>query len=122
MLVVTGDADLAEIRPLVEDVFADWKPGTMPATETPRSDGPQSSAVYLIDKPGTPQPVIRAALVAPPRKQGDSLARQAFHTELGGSFTSRLKMPLREKQGVASVASRDILRAMGSKVVFYGPP
>src|SRR3546814_7769936 len=70
-LVVTGDADLAEIRPLVEDVFADWKPGTMPATVTPRSDGPQSSVVYLIDKPGTPQTVIRAALVAPPRKQGD---------------------------------------------------
>src|SRR3546814_8493207 len=90
MLVVTGDADLAEIRPLVEDVFADWKPGTMPATVTPRSDGPQSSVVYLIDKPGTPQTVIRAALVAPPRKQGDSIAREAFNTVLGRSFTSRL--------------------------------
>src|SRR3546814_16835997 len=44
-LVVTGDADLAEIRPLVEDVFADWKPGRMPATVTPRSDGPQSSEI-----------------------------------------------------------------------------
>src|SRR3546814_11642840 len=70
-------------RSLVEDVFADWKPGTMPATVTPRSDGPQSSVVYLIDKPGTPQTVIRAALVAPPRKQGDSIAREAFNTVLG---------------------------------------
>src|SRR3546814_3852195 len=42
-LVVTGDTDLAEIRPLIEDAFAEWKPGTLPATVTPHSDGPQSS-------------------------------------------------------------------------------
>src|SRR3546814_10998124 len=100
-LVVTGDTDLAEIRPLIEDAFAEWKPGTLPATVTPHSDGPQSSVVYLIDKPGTPQTVIRAALVAPPRKQGDGIARDAFNTVLGGSFTSRLNMTLREQKGWA---------------------
>src|SRR3546814_10728255 len=37
-LVVTGDTDLAEIRPLIEDSFAEWKPGTLPATVTPHPD------------------------------------------------------------------------------------
>src|SRR3546814_14415178 len=95
-MVVTGDNDLAEIRPLIEDAFAEWKPGTLPATVTPHSDGPQSSVVYLIDKPGTPQPVIRAALVAPPRQQRDGLAREAFNTVQGGAFTSPLNMTLPE--------------------------
>src|SRR3546814_13175305 len=49
-LVVTGDADLADIRQLLEDVFADWKPGTRPATVMPRSGEPQSPVVYLSAK------------------------------------------------------------------------
>src|SRR3546814_20986577 len=92
----------------------------MPATVTPRSDGPQSSVVYLIDKPGTPQTVIRAALVAPPRKQGDSIAREAFNTVLGGSFTSRLNMTLREQKGWAYGASSGIGSGRGSQVFSAG--
>src|SRR3546814_8510940 len=92
----------------------------MPATVTPRSDGPQSSVVYLIDKPGTPQTVIRAALVAPPRKQGDSIAREAFNTVLGGSFTSRLNMTLREQKSWTSGASSGIGRGRGSQVFSAG--
>src|SRR3546814_16613263 len=92
----------------------------MPATVTPRSDGPQSSVVYLIDKPGTPKTVIRAALVAPPRKQGDSIARDALNTVLGGSLTSRLNMTLREQKVLASGARRGIGRGRGAQVFSAG--
>lgn len=107
-LIVTGDTDLATIKPLVEAAFAGWQRGVAPEAVTPMSDGPQTSVVYLIDKPGTSQTVIRAGLVAPPRRQGDDIAREAFNNVLGGGFTSRLNMSLREQKGWAYGASSGI--------------
>ncbi|MBL8255991.1 MAG: insulinase family protein [Pseudoxanthomonas mexicana] len=115
-LVVTGDTTLAEIRPLVEAAFAKWNPGAVPETLVPTSVGPDRSVVYLIDKPGTPQTVIRTALVAPVRKDGDAIAREAFNTVLGGSFTSRLNMKLREEKGWAYGAGSGIDGGRGSQV------
>ncbi|MEL1263034.1 pitrilysin family protein [Pseudoxanthomonas putridarboris] len=115
-LVVTGDTDLAEIRPLIEAAFANWKEGALDETLVPTSDGPQEAVVYLIDKPGTPQTVIRAAMVAPARKEGDAIARDAMNTVLGGSFTSRLNMKLREEKGWAYGARSSIGGGNGSQV------
>lgn len=100
-LIVAGDTSLAEIRPLIEAAFATWRPGPVPATIAPTAPAPQEPVVYLIDKPGTPQTVIRAALLAPPRLEGDEVAREAMNTALGGSFTSRVNMKLREEKGWA---------------------
>lgn len=115
-LVVTGDTSLAEIRPLIESAFAKWKPGSVPEMLVPVASGPSVPAVYLIDKPGTPQTVIRAALVAPARNEGDAIAREALNTVLGGSFTSRLNMTLREEKGWAYGAGSGISGGRGSQV------
>jgi len=119
-LVVTGDIDLAEVRPLVEGAFADWTPGTVPETLAPTASEPDVARVYLIDKPGTPQTVVRVALVAPPRKEGDAIAREAFSTVLGGSFTSRLNMKLREEKGWAYGAGSSIGGGRGAQVFSAG--
>ena len=116
-LVVTGDTDLAGIRPLVEAAFAQWKPGTPETLLKPVSTGPARPMVYLIDKPGTPQTVIRASLVTPPRKDGNAVARLALNTVLGGSFTSRLNMKLREEKGWAYGAGSSIGGGRGSQVL-----
>lgn len=115
-LIVTGETTLAEIRPLVETAFAKWKPGTAPATIVPAPAGPDGPVVYLIDKPGTPQTVIRALLVAPARREGDAIAREALNTVLGGSFTSRLNMKLREEKGWAYGAGSSIGGGRGPQV------
>jgi zinc protease len=119
-LVITGDTSLAEIRPLVEAAFADWKPGAVPGTLIPVAAGAGAPVVYLIDKPGTPQTVIRATLVAPPRKEGDAIAREALNTVFGGSFTSRLNMKLREEKGWAYGARSSIGGGRGSQVFSAG--
>src|SRR5690606_1159919 len=115
-LVVTGDTTLAEIQPLVEASFSGWKPGSVPETIVPSAADPERPVVYLIDKPGTAQTVIRAALIAPPRAQGDAIARDALNTVLGGSFTSRLNMKLREEKGWAYGASSNIGGGRGPQV------
>ncbi len=115
-LVVTGDTDLANIRPMVEAAFAKWKPGALEAILAPVSTGPLHPVIYLIDKPGAPQTTIRASLVAPPRKDGDAIAREVLNTVLGGMFTSRLNMKLREEKGWAYGAGSSISGGRGSQV------
>lgn len=115
-LFVTGDATLSEIRPLLEEAFTKWEPAQVPDRIVPMAAKPKDSAVYLIDKPGTPQVVIRATLVAPARKEGDNIAREAFNTVLGGAFTSRLNMKLREEKGWAYGAGSSISGGRGPQV------
>jgi zinc protease len=115
-LIVAGDTSLAEIRPLIESAFAGWKPAEVPGRIAPVAQPASKPVIYLVDKPGTPQSVIRLAVIAPPRKEGDDIARQAFNTAFGGGFTSRLNMKLREEKGWAYGASSGIGGGRGSRM------
>ncbi|MFN2400408.1 MAG: M16 family metallopeptidase [Gemmatimonadaceae bacterium] len=76
---------------------------------------PQSTTVYLIDKPGAPQSSVRIGTVGVPRSTEDYFALVVMNTILGGSFTSRLNQNLRETRGYTYGArSRfDMRRAPG---------
>jgi zinc protease len=104
-LIVAGDTTLARVKPLIEKAFGGWKPSPVPKTMAPLVAGPAKPVVYLLDHPGTPQTMIRAALVAPAQGQGDEIALQVLNNALGGTFTSRLNMKLREEKGWAYGAS-----------------
>jgi predicted Zn-dependent peptidase len=93
-LVIAGDTTLAEMLPKIAARFAGWKAGKPPAKNLAAMA--TESAVYLIDKPGTPQSVILAGETAPPRVNTDDIAIRALNAVLGGMFTSRLNMNLRE--------------------------
>ena len=119
-LIVAGDTSLAEIRPLVEAAFAGWKPAPVPEIIAPRVALADKPVIYLVDKPGAPQSVIQAALIAPPRSEGDEIARDALNTAFGGSFTSRLNMKLREEKGWAYGAHSRIGGGRGSRMFTAG--
>ncbi len=119
-LIVTGDTTLAEVRPQVEAAFTGWKSAPVPERIAPISTPAAKPVVYLIDKPGAAQSVIQAAVLAPPRKQGDEIARTAFNTAFGGSFTSRLNMKLREEKGWAYGARSGIGGGKGSRLFTAG--
>jgi zinc protease len=97
-LIVAGDTSLAEIRPMIEAAFGSWQRGPIPERIVPEVAPAAASIVYLVDRPGAPQSVIRASVIAPKRIDGDEVARDIFNTALGGSFTSRLNMKLREEK------------------------
>lgn len=115
-LIVTGDTSLAEIRPLIEAAFSRWKPAPVPETIVPRYQPPANPTVYLVDKPGAAQSVIRGTLLAPPRKDADEIALDTLNTVVGGGFTSRLNMKLREEKGWAYVAGSNISGGKGSRL------
>lgn len=97
-IVIAGDTTLAEIVPLLEARIGAWKGSgkiTVPVVaDTPLPTNPR---IFLIDQPGVPQSTIRIAqLVGKAENNMDSDALDVAVSALGGGFTSRLNMDLRE--------------------------
>lgn len=95
-LLVVGDTTMAAIRPKLEALFGAWKRGDVPKITVPRVERSAKAQVFLIDKPGAEQSVIIAGHVAPPTNNPQEPAINALNAALGGMFTSRINMNLRE--------------------------
>ena len=97
-LVVAGDITMAELRPLAEKVFGGWQRGT-PATPAVSVPATTQARVLIVDRPGAPQTQIRVGGIGAPRSVPEFQAIQLMNTELGGLFSSRINMNLREEHG-----------------------
>ena len=95
-LVVVGDTILADIQPRLEKLFKDWKPGDVPKKDIRTVALQEKPSVYLMDRPGALQSVILAAHVAPPKANPQEIPIETMNEILGGTFTSRINMNLRE--------------------------
>ena len=98
-LVVVGDVTLAEIQPRLEKAFGGWAAGTVPAIQLPQVAQPRATSVYIVDKPEAAQSVLLAAHLAPPKNDPTGVPFDVLNSILGGTFTSRINMNLREDKG-----------------------
>ncbi|MDT7857712.1 pitrilysin family protein [Rubrivirga sp. S365] len=104
-LVVVGAVDRAAIAPRLEALFgaAAWPEGgaggALAGGAVPEPTQVTGREVYLVDKPGAAQTVVRIGRVGAARSTPDYAALQVLNTILGGSFTSRLNQNLRETNG-----------------------
>jgi zinc protease len=71
----------------------------VPAKRLPETEVPAAPRVYLIDRPGAEQSVVIAGHLIPKRDPGNAIAVDAMNDILGGAFTSRVNMNLREDKG-----------------------
>lgn len=95
-LVVVGDITLNELKPKLESLLKDWKSGDVPKKNIGTVEHKTKPVIYLMDKPQAPQSIIFAGHVAPPVSDGDNIEIESMNNILGGSFTSRINMNLRE--------------------------
>lgn len=102
-LIVAGDITMPELRALAEKAFGGWQRGT-PAQ--PQLAAPQTTEarVVIVNKPG-PQTQLRVGTIGAPRSSPDFRPLQLMNVTLGGSFSSRINMNLREKNGYTYGAS-----------------
>jgi zinc protease len=98
-LVVVGDVTVGSVRPLLEKYFASLAAGQATAQIPAPSSPVKKRVVYLIDKPGAAQSVIRIGKMAGARSDKDYYPATVMNTILGGSFASRLNANLREAHG-----------------------
>jgi zinc protease len=121
---IAGDVTLAEITPLLEEAFRGWSaPRTpLPTKNVASVSLPTSPRVILIDKPGSPQSFILAGHVAPGLGTERDLAFEAMNDVLGGTFTARVNMNLREDKGWAYGAQTILQNAKGPRpFLVYAP-
>jgi len=98
-LVIVGDVSASMILPKLEEAFGKWKPSAVPPASWSPVQQVQERKIYLVDKPAAAQSEIRIGRVGIDRLTEDYYALVVMNTILGGSFTSRLNMNLREEHG-----------------------
>jgi len=97
-LVVVGDTTLAQVVPMLEKHLGNWDPAGEPAStgEVAKVELPDSPRVFLIDQPGAVQANIFVGQLVPSTKSEQATGFEFANTVLGGQFSSRLNMNLRE--------------------------
>lgn len=121
-LVAVGDVTLAEIQPRLERLFAGWRRGEISRKNVVDVAQKPRSAVYLLDRPGAQQTVIIAGHVAPPKANPQEIAIETMNQILGGQFTSRINMNLREGKHWSYGAASLFWEARGPRLFFaYAP-
>ncbi|MFT3931623.1 MAG: pitrilysin family protein [Spongiibacteraceae bacterium] len=119
-LIATGDLDLQQFKTLAQKYFGDWKatsenintPTTIAATPTHGT----KPAIYLVDLPGSAQATISGSLLLPPSQQIDMRALALANNALGGLFTSRINMNLREEKHWSYGTRSSIVESRGPQV------
>ncbi len=121
-MIVVGDTTMAEIKPKLEKLFAKWEPGEIPTKNIADVSLSDTEKVYIVDRPGSEQSIIFAGNVAPAVRDGNELAIETMNEIIGGSFTARINMNLREDKSWAYGAFTMLLDTKGQRpFIAYAP-
>jgi len=97
-LIVVGDTNEVEIQNLINKYLGNWKnePAEHINISPPLRRG---SRIIFCHKENAMQSEIRAGHLASKRNEGNFFARHLLNTILGGQFSSRINLNLREDKG-----------------------
>ena len=97
ILVIAGDVTVADALRMAEDTFGAWTgPAPIPAV-VQDSPARMTRSVHLVAKPDAPQSELRVGHVGVPRSHPDYFSIVIMNAVLGGLFSSRINLNLREE-------------------------
>ena len=98
-MVGVGDVTAEALEEQAALAFGGWT-GEARRAEPPAAPSPAPGIrIVLVDRPDAPQSELRIGRAGPPRRSPDHAALLVANTVLGGAFTSRLNLRLREQRG-----------------------
>jgi zinc protease len=100
-MIVVGDVERGSVESVLSKYFGQVQVATVKKQPRPEPQQVKGRTIYLVDKPGAAQSVIRIGRIAAARNSPDYENIVVMNTILGGSFTSRLNTNLRETHGYA---------------------
>jgi zinc protease len=103
-LVVSGNIPVEDLKALAESKFAAWKSGEF---QVPKIGAPETTKakIIIVDRPGAQQTMVRLLQLGVDRATPDYPALEVMNSELGGLFSSRINLNLREEHGYTYGAS-----------------
>jgi zinc protease len=104
-LVAAGNLTAEAVRRIAQSSFGDWSGAPPPRPEVPAGPASDTVQVVIVERPGAVQSEIRVGHVGVARRTPDYFPILVMNTILGGAFSSRLNLNLREKHGFTYGAS-----------------
>lgn len=104
-ICAAGDVTADQVAGLAERWFGGWKGAPPPARVPEPLNRFDRTTIILADKPGAVQSEVRVGHLGIPRRADDFFAATVMNSVLGGVFSSRLNLNLRERLGYTYGAS-----------------
>ncbi len=98
-LVVVGDLAPDQVLELAQAHLGQWETPEAPDAEVPTPNPPSSRSLVIVHRPGAVQSELRIGHPVPARGHPDEIPLRVSNAVLGGAFTSRLNLSLREEHG-----------------------
>jgi zinc protease len=102
-LIVTGDAEPESVFLAAERQLGAWQArgvGAPVLPDVPVPSPPGPPRVLVLDRPGAPQTEVRVGHIGPSRAEADYHTLITLNALLGGQFSSRINLNLREARGL----------------------
>ena len=124
-ILVVGDTNLDEVMTILENKFGKWSDSQSyqdNVIDYQNYQVPTERKIYLVDKPGAVQSLIVAGQLLPSPDTEDEIDVELMNAVIGGSFTSRLNMNLREDKSWSYGARTRLSRFKGPRpMLVYAP-
>jgi len=113
VLILTGDLDPTTANRAIERAFGRWSGGEPLAAGSIQSRAQEETLVIIVDRPEAAQTTLRIGHASIPRTHPDYVPLQVLNSLLGGKFTSRINLSLREELGITYGASSSFSARLG---------
>jgi zinc protease len=121
-MIVVGDISMEELIPMLESRLGHLAAGDLPTKNLALVEHQSAATVYIVNRPDSEQSIIFAGHIAPPKSDSDDLKIEAMNDILGGTFTSRINMNLREDKHWSYGAQSLMFDAAGQRPFFVYAP
>ena len=121
-LIVAGDVSLGDVVQQAQAALGDWQAQTPAGSGRDAvPDGKANSAtIYLVDRPGAAQSVIRALHTTIPRHHPDYFGLLLLNNAFGGQFAARLNQNLRQDKGYSYGYHSVVQWYLGPSLLYAG--
>jgi len=121
-LIITGDISMDELKSKLEKSFGKWKKTDVPSIVFNKPNVKTKNTLYLMNRPESQQSVIIAGHLTEKYGAVSEIAVEQMVNILGGDFTSRINMNLREDKHWAYGAGGFVMGAKAERpFIVYAP-
>lgn len=104
-LIIVGDVNIADVERMVSGELQGWTGIVVPSSKANDKPVRTSRAVRIVRKDDAPQSEVRIGHVGVPRTHPDYFSITVMNAVMGGLFSSRINLNLREAHGYTYGAS-----------------
>ena len=98
-IIAAGDLSVDRAEELLAETLGDWKGAQIASMATSDAPARRTRAIHVVAKPDAPQSELRVGHVGIARTHPDYFSAVVMNAVLGGLFSSRINLNLREAHG-----------------------